>query len=52
MVSFISVTSSAEMLTREELEWLNDYHRRVYDTIGPMLIEEEREWLKEATAEI
>lgn len=41
-----------EMLTREELEWLNDYHRRVYDTIGPMLIEEEREWLKEATAEI
>ena len=41
-----------EMLTREELEWLNRYHKKVYETIGPMLTEEERRWLKEATAEI
>ena len=41
-----------EMLTREELEWLNHYHKKVYETIGPLLNEEERNWLKEATAEI
>ena len=41
-----------EMLTREELEWLNHYHKKVYETIGHLLNEEERNWLKEATAEI
>lgn len=41
-----------EMLTKEELNWLNDYHRKVYETIAPMLEGEEKEWLKEATAEI
>lgn len=40
------------MLTKKELEWLNEYHKKVYETIGPMLDEEERAWLKEATAEI
>ena len=40
------------MLTKEELNWLNDYHRKVYETIAPMLEGEEKEWLKEATAEI
>jgi Xaa-Pro aminopeptidase len=40
------------MLTDEELEWLNSYHKTVYDKIGPMVDEEERSWLKEATAEM
>lgn len=34
-----------EMLTDEELNWLNDYHKKVYNTISPRLTEEEREWL-------
>ena len=41
-----------EMLTKAELDWLNAYHKHVYETIGPLLGEEERAWLLEATAEI
>ena len=40
------------MLSDEEVEWLNSYHRRVYDAIAPHLDTDEREWLKEATKEI
>ena len=39
-----------DMLTKKELEWINAYHKKVYETIGPMLNEEEKAWLKEATA--
>lgn len=39
-----------EKLTEEERMQLNAYHKRVYDTIGPHLTEEEREWLAEVTA--
>lgn len=42
-----------EMLTTEEKEWLNTYHRHVYDKLSPDLLnEEERKWLEEATAAI
>ncbi len=37
-----------ERMTKEEKEFLNDYHKRVYDTISPLLPEEEKAWLKEA----
>lgn len=36
------------MLTAEEVEWLNSYHRTVYEKLSPRLDEETREWLKEA----
>ncbi len=38
-----------EEMSRDEREWLNHYHRQVYENIGPHLTEEEREWLKEYT---
>lgn len=41
-----------EMLTAEERQWLNDYHKKVYDRLSPALDTEEKEWLKEATKEI
>lgn len=41
-----------EMLTTEEIEWLNEYHRKVYDKLSPDLNKEEQEWLKEACAAI
>ena len=41
-----------DMLSPEELAWLNDYHRMVYDKLSPLLDEEEREWLREHTREI
>ncbi len=40
------------ILTKEEKEWLNDYHQRVYDEISPSLNEEEKEWLQEYTKKI
>lgn len=33
----------------QEIAWLNAYHADVYEKIAPLLTEEEREWLKEAT---
>lgn len=33
------------LMTNEEIGWLNDYHRKVYDQLAPYLDEEEREWL-------
>ena len=36
----------------DEKRWLNEYHRRVYEKIGPRLPEQERVWLREMTAEI
>lgn len=40
------------MLLPEELEWLNDYHRIVYEKLSPLLDEEEKNWLKNATKAI
>lgn len=40
------------MLLPEEVEWLNDYHRTVYEKLSPFLDEEEKEWLAEATAAV
>lgn len=39
-----------EMLNREETEWLDTYHRRVYEALAPLLDEEHRRWLEDATA--
>ena len=41
-----------EEMSRDEREWLNNYHKDVYEKIGPHLTEEEREWLKEYTRPI
>lgn len=41
-----------EMLLQEEVDWLNDYHRHVAETLSPYLSEDEAEWLHEACAAI
>lgn len=33
------------MMTAEEIDWLNQYHKTVYEKLSPMLDDEEREWL-------
>ena len=38
-----------EHLTDAEREWLNDYHRQVYEKISPLVDEETKKWLKEAS---
>ena len=38
-----------DMMRPEETEWLNNYHKRVYDELSPLLEDEDKEWLKEKT---
>ena len=38
------------MLTDDERQWLDDYHRMVFDRLSPHLDDGERSWLREATA--
>ena len=41
-----------DMMTPEELAWLNAYHQRVFDTLSPHLAADEVSWLREACAAI
>ncbi|MDR0796335.1 MAG: aminopeptidase P family protein [Tannerella sp.] len=41
-----------EMMTNEEITWLNGYHQKVYDKLSPYLSEEEKDWLKHQTKAI
>ena len=38
-----------ELLSKEEIEYLNNYHQMVYEKVSPYLTLEEKEWLKEYT---
>ena len=39
-----------ELLTQEELDWLNAYHQRVFDILSPHLAPTESDWLRIACA--
>lgn len=41
-----------ELLSKEEIEWLDNYHERVYTELSPLLGTEEKEWLKKATRKL
>ncbi|MDR0961987.1 MAG: aminopeptidase P family protein [Mediterranea sp.] len=41
-----------EMLAPEEVAWLNNYHRKVYELLSPALNKEEQTWLKEQCSEL
>lgn len=41
-----------DLMKPHEKEWLNEYHKEVYNKVSPHLNEEERKWLKEQTREI
>ncbi|MDR1003603.1 MAG: aminopeptidase P family protein [Prevotellaceae bacterium] len=41
-----------ELMTEEEIAWLNNYHRTVYDKLAPHLNNEEQTWLREKTSEL
>ena len=38
-----------EIMTDEEIEWLNAYHARVYETLAPYLNDKEEVWLRAKT---
>jgi Xaa-Pro aminopeptidase len=60
MMSFETITLApidrhlitADMLDQSERDWLNAYHRRVFETLAPQLDEATRDWLKRATLPI
>ena len=37
------------MLSPEETNWLNEYHETVYSKLSPLLTDEEKQWLRNAT---
>ena len=41
-----------DMLTQEEIDWVNAYHERVFNSISPFLTPDEAEWLKTKTKKI
>jgi len=41
-----------ELLTKEEIGWLDQYHQTVYEKLSPSLNKEEQTWLKEATSKL
>lgn len=41
-----------ELMTKEEREWLNVYHRKVFEMFCPYLEDEEKKWLSDYTHEI
>lgn len=40
------------LLSAEEIQWINDYHQRVFDTISPALSGQTLAWLQAATAQL
>lgn len=41
-----------ELLSEDEINWLNNYHKKVYKTLAPLLDKPEADWLKKATKQI
>ena len=40
------------LLTQDEIDWLNNYHSEVFEKLSPLLEPDEIQWLKEATKSI
>lgn len=40
------------IMTQEEIDWVNEYHAKVYSELSPLLNAEEQEWLKSKTQKI
>jgi Xaa-Pro aminopeptidase len=38
------------LLNKDEIEWINNYHKRVYTELNAFLSPDEQAWLREATA--
>ena len=54
-LTFVPIATSPILpgvLDKDELAWLNDYHRRVFAKLAPHLNAEERVWLAEKCASI
>jgi Xaa-Pro aminopeptidase len=36
----------SQLMSQSETDWLNNYHRKVYERLSPFLSEEEKDWLR------
>lgn len=52
LIPFDRALIDPSLLNPEELSWLNRYHQRVIDEIGPLLLSEEALWLRQACMKI
>ena len=52
-LTFVPIATSPivpGVLDKEQVAWLNDYHRKVFEQLAPRLTEDERAWLAEKCA--
>ena len=54
-ITFVPIATSPivpGVMDKEQIAWLNDYHRKVFEQLAPRLTEDERAWLAEKCAAI
>ena len=54
-LTFVPIATSPivpGVLDKEQVAWMNDYHRKVFEQLAPRLTEDERAWLAEKCAAI
>ena len=55
VLSYVPIDLDAidvDLLSNDEIKWLNTYHNDVYDKLAPYLNEEEKVWLKDNTRNV
>ena len=52
MAPFDKDAIEVTLLNSQERDWLNGYHKKVYETLSPYMTKEEQEWLQKATAAV
>lgn len=41
-----------EIMDKDEIDWINEYHEKVFEKLGQFLDKQEKQWLKEKTRKI
>ena len=52
LVPYEKTLIEKKFLQKDEIEWLNRYHKRVFDTISPLLKSDENAWLRDKCKKI
>ena len=55
MLSYCPIDTRAidkSLMTQKEIDWLNSFHKAVYEKLSPYLTDEEKAWLYEETKAI
>jgi Xaa-Pro aminopeptidase len=52
MVPFDRDAIDPQLLTERELTLLNEYHKKVYETLSPYLEGKVHQWIRTATSEL